>query len=239
MLFDTGLGIGNIQAVVRELWDRELIVVNSHCHFDHVGGNWQFGTVYGVDLPLVRNLSACGLDHEVLKKQVTPPNFIHEAPADFDAAVYQIKPYHLEPLEEGMTFELGGRDLVCWFTPGHSEDGVMLYDTTRRILFSGDTLYLGRLFAFFDDPFLGHSDMADYEAGVRAVLEMCPDVEHIYASHNAPEVPVCKLQELADGLTAINGGQLEGILAPMGDYSEEPADVRIYQFEGFSVLCRE
>jgi glyoxylase-like metal-dependent hydrolase (beta-lactamase superfamily II) len=55
LLFDTMTGLGDLKAQVRELTDLPLTVVNSHGHFDHVGGNWQFECVYlsRIDWPLM------------------------------------------------------------------------------------------------------------------------------------------------------------------------------------------
>src|ERR1700694_5197827 len=39
VLFDTGLGVANIRKVAEELTPYKLLVVNSHYHFDHTGGN--------------------------------------------------------------------------------------------------------------------------------------------------------------------------------------------------------
>jgi len=39
VLFDTGLGVANIRKVAEEITPRKLLVVNSHYHFDHTGGN--------------------------------------------------------------------------------------------------------------------------------------------------------------------------------------------------------
>src|SRR5215831_1040381 len=54
VLFDTGMGISDIKAVVSGLTDRPLRVVNSHHHFDHIGGNHLFsgGAIHesGADL---------------------------------------------------------------------------------------------------------------------------------------------------------------------------------------------
>ena len=36
-VLDTGMGVGNFPALVRELSDRDPIVVQSHGHWDHVG----------------------------------------------------------------------------------------------------------------------------------------------------------------------------------------------------------
>src|SRR5580765_1025336 len=41
LLFDTGMGISNIKKVVQELTKLPVIVLNSHTHDDHVGGNWE------------------------------------------------------------------------------------------------------------------------------------------------------------------------------------------------------
>ena len=38
LLLDTGMGIGNIRAVAERLTKLPITVVNSHSHFDHVGG---------------------------------------------------------------------------------------------------------------------------------------------------------------------------------------------------------
>src|SRR5215831_14878854 len=54
VLFDTGMGIGNIQKVTAQLTKRPIVVLNSHTHNDHVGGNWQFPYVYGVDTAFTR-----------------------------------------------------------------------------------------------------------------------------------------------------------------------------------------
>src|SRR5262249_18751078 len=42
MLFDTGMGISDIQKMTAELTELPIVVLNSHSHLDHVGGNWQF-----------------------------------------------------------------------------------------------------------------------------------------------------------------------------------------------------
>src|SRR5262245_49679531 len=51
VLFDTGLGIGDIKAVVDQLTSLPVLVVNSHEHFDHIGGDRQFADVAVADNP--------------------------------------------------------------------------------------------------------------------------------------------------------------------------------------------
>src|SRR5215467_8667507 len=41
VLFDTGMGIGDMYKIVRQLTSRPVVVMNSHTHDDHVGDNWE------------------------------------------------------------------------------------------------------------------------------------------------------------------------------------------------------
>jgi hypothetical protein len=54
LLFDTGMGIGNLKALTLKLSKLPIVVLNSHTHDDHVGNNWQFNTVYGMDSDFTR-----------------------------------------------------------------------------------------------------------------------------------------------------------------------------------------
>ena len=45
LLFDTGNGIGDIRAIVDQLTDKPVRVLNSHSHIDHIGGNYQFENI--------------------------------------------------------------------------------------------------------------------------------------------------------------------------------------------------
>jgi hypothetical protein len=62
LLFDTGLGIGDLRALVSSVTELPVAVLNSHSHYDHIGGNHQFDRVYGPDTPYTRARMK-GLDH--------------------------------------------------------------------------------------------------------------------------------------------------------------------------------
>ena len=49
VLFDTGMGISDLKKVIGQLTKLPIVVLNSHTHNDHVGDNWEFPTVYGMD----------------------------------------------------------------------------------------------------------------------------------------------------------------------------------------------
>src|SRR5271166_3219296 len=54
LLFDSGLGIGRLGQVVRRLTSLPVVVLNSHTHFDHVGGNFEFSTIFAIDSAFTR-----------------------------------------------------------------------------------------------------------------------------------------------------------------------------------------
>src|SRR5438445_6768522 len=54
VLFDTGMGIADIQQIVRKLTSRPIVVLNSHTHDDHVGDNSPFPFVFGMHTEFTR-----------------------------------------------------------------------------------------------------------------------------------------------------------------------------------------
>jgi hypothetical protein len=78
LMFDTGLGIGNIRRVVEQLTDLDIVVLNSHTHYDHIGGNHLFDTIYGT-----------ATEYTQRRAQGSPP----EAVADFLQEGWVWKPF--------------------------------------------------------------------------------------------------------------------------------------------------
>jgi glyoxylase-like metal-dependent hydrolase (beta-lactamase superfamily II) len=54
LMFDTGMGIGDLKSLTAQLTHLPIIVLNSHTHDDHVGNNWQFDAVWGMDTDFTR-----------------------------------------------------------------------------------------------------------------------------------------------------------------------------------------
>ncbi len=75
LLFDTGMGISDIRKVTAKLTSRPVVVLNSHTHDDHVGGNWQFTFVYGMDTEFTRtNANSAGICQRGSIQKPTPQN---------------------------------------------------------------------------------------------------------------------------------------------------------------------
>lgn len=131
LLIDTGVEGADLRSEVERLlsaWAAKhgkavpnLLVMHSHGHSDHKGGDAQFADRPGTTI--------VGLDAEGIE------------------AFFGIQDW---PDQVG-SIDLGDRPLQIVPTPGHAETHVMVFDQATRILFSGDAIYPGRLYYQCED----------------------------------------------------------------------------------------
>ena len=238
VLFDTGLGVCDIKKVAEELYDGEITVVNSHCHFDHIGNNWRFDSVVACNDEYALKTAREGVASHLIADQTAAEAFRDGYPEGFSAKDFCCRPYRAVTAEDGDVFDLGGRKLEYIRTPGHSSDCVMLYDRDAGILLAGDMIYAGALYAMFDDPLYGHSDLGEYIDSINRVAALCPEVRAIYASHNDCIVDPAILARMAADLTAVKEGRLNGIPEEREQYGFKKGELVRYVFDGYSLLCR-
>src|ERR1700722_20870266 len=107
-LFDTGMGISDIRKVVEGLTALPISVLNSHTHNDHVGDNWRFADVYGMDTDFTR-ANAKG-SRKGAQAEIAPGEVCGELPPGFNATEYATKPFHISHwLHDGDKIDLGDR----------------------------------------------------------------------------------------------------------------------------------
>ncbi len=241
LLFDTGMGIRKIKPLVEELYQGEIIVVNSHFHFDHIANNYCFDGVHAYCDKYNKYVSEHGLPKEALGNQLEEIMFRYGYPKGFNPEEYHIPPYNLIPVEEGHIFDLGNRKLEVIHTPGHSHDGIMLFDKENRILLTGDTFYPGALYAHFDNEEFGKFSMEDYISSMEKVSKLIPDLDYLYSSHRDFTAEPIKLKETADALKRIRDKDdtLDYIVVDEGHtYLEDGNTLKEAKFDGFSIIFK-
>lgn len=225
LLFDTGLGIGDMRRVVEQLTDLDVIVLNSHTHYDHIGGNHQFEIIYAMDTPYTRS-RAEGSPHEAVAEFLSEGWVWKELPDGFVPAQYQSHPFMISRIVgEGDQIELGGRTLEILETPGHAPDSICLIDRENRILFTGDTFYLAPLYTH-----IAAADFDDYARTAARLSGLADRIDSALTSHNVPVVDGAYMTALGQAFADIKSGVAT-------DYTLSDGH-REYHFDGFSVIVR-
>ena len=121
LLIDSVNGYEDLNAVVSELTDKPVEVVNTHGHCDHIYGNVYFeeAWLHPADLPIAEE------HFGFFKEQMDQRG---------------LKPCPFKAMEIGQVFDLGGRKLEVIDLKGHTPGSVGLLDREDRILYSGDGL---------------------------------------------------------------------------------------------------
>src|SRR6478609_1715553 len=183
LLFDTGMGLDSIQSVVKELTSLPVTVINSHTHYDHIGGNADFDMILGVDTAYTKT-NSLGWTHESIKKEVSKEAFCAGELSSVDTASYHIRPYTLTGyIHDGSEIDLGGRKLEVLIIPGHTPDCVALLDRSAGLLWTGDTYYEGPLWLFFQG-----TDLDAYQNTINRLASLVPDLRQLHPAHNLPVI---------------------------------------------------
>lgn len=201
LLFDTGMGIGDLKALTSNLTTLPVTVLNSHTHNDHVGDNWQFDTVYGMDTDFTRqNAKGSKTDAQA---EITPGEICGTLPEGFDRSAYATRPWHVTKwLHDHDSIDLGGRTIEVIATPGHTPDSICLFDHARGLLFSGDTYYPGPIWLFRPE-----TDLVAYGRSVRKLAALQPQVRLVLGAHNVPIAPPEVFGDLAAAFGKVQAGQ--------------------------------
>ena len=148
LLVDTGTGICDISMVIKQFASLPVVVITTHCHWDHTGSHDKFKTImiHREDAEWLKN--GIPIPIGVIRKQVMKEPFNPDLCPDFDINNYQ-PPVISDPtiLEDGDFIENGRHKLRVIHTPGHSPGSICLFEENDRILITGDTLYRGTIYA--------------------------------------------------------------------------------------------
>lgn len=254
VLLDTGMGILPIRPVVESLTNRPVSVVNTHYHFDHIGGNHEFEEIaihelgaglieqevpqdllaayvdYG-ERQLQAGRQVAHLDREYLWLLV-PETTPRPWPAGWDATQWTIPSSKAtRTLRDGERIDLGDRELTVIHAPGHSPDGICLLDEREGLLFAGDSSNAGPIYAHFPD-----CSLADLTASAHRLADLSDSVRVAFFCHYGRPVAEPDLfVEIAAGLNQVCAGDAE--LIPAVDIIATP--MLEARFEHFTVTVTD
>ncbi len=163
VVIDTGLSEESMRSRLRGVVEPEdvEVVINTHAHLDHCGGNSLFE-------------NAEVMLHELDAEAAKSGSFY--GTASLFGAEGALKPGRL--LREGDRIDLGGDVLEVVHTPGHTPGSICLYLRGRRALFTGDTLFAGGSFGRTD---LQGGNMRQLAESVCRIAELGAEV--LYPGH--------------------------------------------------------
>lgn len=152
LLIDTGTDCPGLDSIVSRLTDKPLAVVLTHGHFDHAGNIRYF-----------------------------PEIFMHSADTILDVQSLREYPGHIDAVDEGHVFDLGGRRLRVTHTPGHTPGSISLVDYDAGIAFTGDAFGSGALWMQIPH----HCSFATLSESCGRMIELMSecDVDKIYVGH--------------------------------------------------------
>ena len=137
LLIDGLSGVGSLKAVVRELTELPVTLVNTHGHVDHIGADFEYKEVYIApeDIPLMYAHS----DMEMRLGFAKSGAMFAPLPTEPKLSDVTVPgPVKTLPMKNGDIFDLGGVKLEVIAVPGHTRGTVVFLDRDRRIVYSGD-----------------------------------------------------------------------------------------------------
>lgn len=178
LLIDTGYGNEELPALIKSLTQKPLMVVNTHIHPDHVGGNYLFSEVYAhaEDIPKEGELP----EFEAMTKTVMEAmgtkrslknSMLRKMIGGFTYKKAENPPLPL-PAED---IDLGRRVIKVFPCPGHTPGSVMFLDPKTKTVFAGDSLGIW----LFTNP---AQSLDGYIANLEKAAAL-PGYEHLWMSH--------------------------------------------------------
>lgn len=140
-------------------------LLNTHCHVDHVLGNYFIKEKFGVKLYMHR------FDEPVLKSvKAYAPNYGFFQYQEATPDVF---------LEEGETITIGNNTLDILFVPGHAPGHIAFYSTKDKFVIGGDVLFYNSI---------GRTDLpgGNFDTLINSIhkkLFALPDETVVYPGH--------------------------------------------------------
>lgn len=189
MLIDTGYGEGNIRELVESITELPIVVVNTHGHCDHVGGNFYWDECY------------CGKNAE--------KDVVSGAPSDFLEYFWENMPTNFvwHEVKDEDFFDLGNRQLEVFSVQAHATSGIALLDKKSRWLFTGDEIDPGQVLLDYNLDLRKPEDLVEeHLKSVNKLLSRRAEFDRLCPAHNGIFIS----PDYLDEFKALDEGILKG-----------------------------
>ncbi|HIU74802.1 MAG TPA: MBL fold metallo-hydrolase [Candidatus Pelethocola excrementipullorum] len=166
MLIDTGYGEGNVREVVEEITEKPVVVVNTHGHYDHTGGNFWWDSCFcaeGTKQDITMGASEAFLI-----------DYYNRLPKDFK----------FNYVKEGDVFDLGGRHIEVLSFDAHAQSSIMLLDREKRQLYTGDEIDPSQVLLIGRSDYDTRQMVENHLAGMEKLLARQSEYDMLFPAHN-------------------------------------------------------
>ncbi len=139
LVLDTCYGIGDLYKEIRKITDLPLVVINSHGHMDHTGGNYQFDEVYihSKDYELVKKHNTL----EWRKRNIESAIKLNVLPLDFNQEEYlEKREGNIKFIDSEKEFSLGDLTIEVLEAFGHTQGSIALYSKELKLMIVSDAI---------------------------------------------------------------------------------------------------
>jgi glyoxylase-like metal-dependent hydrolase (beta-lactamase superfamily II) len=229
-LIDTGNGIGNIKALVDRLTDLPVMVLNTHTHGDHIGGNHLFDEILVYETEFSKKRAEKGQTKEQMGHYLDGDMVWKPLPDYFDPENWKINPFKVTRwLKDGDKIDLGGRTLEVIHTPGHSPDSVCLLDRDNKLFWTGDSFYPAPIYIYAPT-----TNLDQFIESFTKMVSFSPYYEQVLPSHNEPEIEKHLIKECLEAAKGIKNGTA----GPFTEGTAAGIKVHRYDYGRFSLIVR-
>ena len=141
-------------------------IVNTHCHFDHTGGNKRFRDLCKSKIAIHKE------DKKCLESGQTMAEMFNEQPRSVTVD---------KALRDGDTIKTKNFTFEVIWTPGHTPGSICLYERKKKLLLSGDTVFADGV---------GRSDMrgGDQKALKESIRKLSAlKIDYLLPGHGMPK----------------------------------------------------
>lgn len=171
LLVDTGYDrtVDLVKSALTEFENQQIkYIINTHYHFDHTGGNREFGK------------NATIIAHDFVQKMFSKEYTLL-------GKNYQPAPEEVRPditFDDCMSVYFNGEEIKLQHLPeGHTGGDIIVYFTKSNVLCTGDLLFTDMI-PFVDTDHGGNT--VSYFENVRKIFSMFPDDIRIVPGHGKP-----------------------------------------------------